>query len=82
MRYRLIRVFPYSSDPSPELEEALGNGWLLHGGPFKARSDEYFQAVVLNPRATEETRLKEPAHGSSLSAQLAEELKAQGVKRG
>ena len=57
MKYRLVRVFPYSTadQTSLELEQALADGWQLHGSPFQGRADEYWQAVVRT------TTLKEPA---------------------
>lgn len=63
MEYRTIQIFPYSPLMNTEIETALAMGWQLHGSPFQARPDEYFQAVVRS------TKLKEPqvGKGGSLS---------------
>jgi ribonuclease I len=64
MEYRLVRIFPYTvtGEQAVVLEALLSQGWTLHGSPFVARQDEYFQAVVRH-----RPPLKEPVKGGSLS---------------
>lgn len=64
MEYRTIRIFPYDHRANTELRTYLAEGWQLHGSPFQARPDEYFQALVLPMKSA---NLKEPGKGGSLS---------------
>ena len=77
MEYRTIRIFPYDNRANTELRTYLAEGWQLHGSPFQARPEEYFQVVVRSKTITEPAggpeaqkaaaSLKEPGKGGSLS---------------